>query len=254
MNPVSSSTPLGDVFPWPVDEPKSILVADSVATDGRFLLHSWACQIPGNFWWIAGGPWTPSLITAGLQKMGRSKPNDDSVIRSLPAELNEEHLENGEAFLKEIYREIKAWVQTQKEMPWIFLDDVSAIAGLLGSRLTYIWILSLQALAMEHSFGLFIRCSHDSQQQQVLHPPATAQQWIGAGATKDNDVADTRWEATLIELVDWVLDVVPLASGYTREAHGRLVLSCRRDRMQTIVYNYCLTDQKALAIRVQSTS
>lgn len=36
------------------------------------------------------------------------------------------------------------------------------------------------------------------------------------------------WERTLVEIADGIIDVTPLASGYAREAHGRMVFTERK--------------------------
>jgi hypothetical protein len=279
LNPNASSTPLTAVFPWSLDDPTSVLVSDSVQSDGRFVLHSWAALVlkSNRLLWLAGGPWTPALIASALQKTGcdaaanylrapASSSSSPLCIRSIPAELAETLLQSdcdappeaapfdAEAFMKKLYLDVKAWVVKEEQPSWVFLDDVSALAAFVGSRLTYAFILSLQSLATRHPFGLVVRNSQDLDQMLTLQPKPTA--WIGAGGDNDDDNNNnnTPWERSLVELVDWVVDVVPLMSGYTREAHGRLIFCSNREGHRMTTYNYCLTDNKALAIRVQGSS
>ena len=67
--------------------------------------------------------------------------------------------------------------------------------------------------------------------------------------SKDDD--ECPWERQLVEMADTVVDVVPLASGYSREVHGRLIFTSKVGPASLQdVYNYCLTDTQALAIRI----
>ena len=68
-----------------------------------------------------------------------------------------------------------------------------------------------------------------------------------------NDDDECPWERQLVEMADTVVDVVPLASGYSREVHGRLIFTSKAVSAtikQQESYNYCLTDNQALVIRV----
>lgn len=192
-----------------------------------------------------------------------------------------------ESFVKHIYRQVKAWVRFQHENTrnqredavgedgderrWVVLDDLSTLGALVGDRLAYGLVLSLQALSRAGGlpFGLAMRCSNDAdiEAEGLMDPRST--QWFGGAAvaavesstlTDDNDgyMKECPWERQLVELADTIVDVCPLASGYTREAHGRLIFSRRGERpaagasstATTQVFNYCLTDNQALAIRI----
>ena len=248
LNPVSSSTPLSEVFPWSKDQAHTILVADSIHTDGRFVLHTFATTHQ-RIWWLAGGPFTDTLISTAQSKLSKH----DMQIRSLTTELAEqEDPVDPTQFLQQLYLDMKEWMTktpTDQPVPWIILDDVSCMAGLMGKRLTYAWILSIQALAQQHSVGLLIRCSHDHEQQETESPS-----WIGASSSDPTTTKNRSeyWETNLVESMDWVVDVTPLASGVTREAHGKLIMTCQRQQ-EMKVFNYCLTDQKVLAIRVKGS-
>jgi hypothetical protein len=66
-------------------------------------------------------------------------------------------------------------------------------------------------------------------------------------------------------MADGIVDVLPLASGYTREAHGKLLFTAcpggrgwgddskGRSDGSTLVFNYCLTDSKVQAIQIRGT-
>ena len=143
---------------------------------------------------------------------------------------------------------------------WVILDDATTLAVLVGERLAYGFILSLRALSANcsssssnHGFGLAIRASndYDIQRASIVEPRST--HWFG-GATvgEGNDIDDEcPWERQLVEMADIVVDVVPLSSGYSREVHGRLIFTSKAgpSSLQD-VYNYCLTDTQALAIRI----
>jgi hypothetical protein len=353
MNPGSSNTPLTDVVPWSVRSPRTILVGDSVESDGRFVLCTLATQVlavtttaaaaaadeskgkgsnskPGRVLWLSTGPWTERLIANALKKMGcdaattylrtleqQSKSqsqsqsiaagpggnNSDSsplTIRSLAKDISQKIETEGdnldiELFTKQVYRDAKQWLQKQSKasessdeetVPWIILDDVSALGALVGERLAYGLVLSLNALATHtdtnSSFGLMLRCSQDLDQElskdsTVMGASVEKQSiyrqpdWVGAGGQgRRYTNEEVAWERSLFEMVDGIVDVLPLASGYTREAHGKLLFTaCPGGRGwgddskggrtstlsdgSTLVFNYCLTDSKVQAIQIRGT-
>lgn len=309
MNPSSSTTPLTQVVPWSVQSsPRTIVIGDSIESDGRFLLHTLASQVlekkAGRVLWLSSGPVTTKLIANALKKIGcdaasryssSSNTTDTEAsplsIRCLTAEIGkkvEEDVENlnMELFIKQIYREVKEWLHLQqssssaldKPVPWIILDDVSALGALVGERLAYGLIISINALATHSQtpFGFALRCSHDLQELQDSLPgaanhgvekPVAAPLWVGAGGQSRRHVETVPWEASLVEIADGLVDVLPLASGYTREAHGRLLFTAAsagrgwggegdkrtaKDEV-TLVFNYCLTDSKVQAIQIRKS-
>jgi len=108
--------------------------------------------------------------------------------------------------------------------------------------------------------------------------------WLGAGGRgyqrRYSDDAEIPWERSLVEIADFVVDVCPLLSGASREVHGRLIFtrkpasaigssggdqeaesrgvrktssSIRASTLSSsLVVNYCLIDNKVLAIRIQT--
>jgi hypothetical protein len=295
-----SSVPLSEALPWSPKCNRKVLVCDSVETDGRFLLHTLCTQVlagNGRILWLTGGPVTETQVATGLKKIGcdaatgylRSGASPSLNIQSLAVEIATQTLAdqdwNAEAYLKKIYQDIKAWVQQQddsKGPSWVLLDDVSALASLVGERLVYCFVDSLSALASrlgdEHSFGLMIRCSHDIDQEflkeQALNDKNTNPGWVGAGG-QSRDLPRQEWipwERHLVELADGIVDVVPLTSGYSREAHGRLIFSERPGgrgwsdgntgssaqaaslAWNKLVINYCIQDNGVRAIRLRGTS
>jgi len=331
----SVHTPLSQVCRW--EENETILVCDSIESDGRFVLGTLVANLPAEerkhqeqqrastsirnrVLWLCCSAMTDQLTLSALSKSGSSKSMTGSAslpelssansgtppaaadgrltIRSIPTLLSRaiSSKQEGdqetpqsfdtESFVKHIYRQVKEWVRFQHEKTrnqtedavgeefderrWVVLDDLSTLGALVGDRLAYGLVLSLQALSRTGGlpFGLAMRCSNDAdiEAEGLMDPRST--QWFGGAAvaavesstlTGDNDgyMKECPWERQLVELADTVVDVCPLASGYTREAHGRLIFSRRGEAAgasssstTTQVYNYCLTDNQALAIRI----
>jgi len=174
---------------------------------------------------------------------------------------------------------------------WIVLDDVSSLACLIGSdRLAYALVMSIKSLLLSQSqrqqrLGLMVRCSNDFDQELCWKNTTSAggissgggramrhknYDWFGAGGGGDDRGNATPtsipWERSLIELADYVVDVCPLPSGASRDVHGRLIITpapstlatCTKKNAtsltttgQPLVFNYCLTDNDAVAIRIQ---
>ena len=284
-------------------------------------------QKRGRVLWLACGPVGEGQILQGLKKIGcdktalsqavlAAKQSGDSTekesslltIRSLATELSDSLLDSNEPFseqdfVKRLYQYIlKEWLPTETEdghtyNNWIIVDDVSALANLLGETLVYGLLLALNARSHKdksNGFGLVVRCSNDYEAASLPSfsgssvassgPP----EWFGAGGgalssrsnthySSTNMDAEIPWERSLMELADGVLDVLPLTSGYTRELHGRIVmtqmphgrgwlgdgedpreknttslLASRRSTQQKQqlpmqIINYCITDQKIVA-------
>jgi hypothetical protein len=343
MNPSSSTTPLTEVLPWSLQSPRTVLVCDSVESDGRFILHTVAAQVlasavsannnkyrststSGRILWLTAGAWTERLLANALKKMGCEAANayirsiesattdsqgsyslDNSnsalTIRSLSKEIasrieaeaqaQDEREETPtdwdvEEYIKHLYREVKEWSSrstVDAATSWVILDDVSALAVLIGERLAYGFVLSLNALSMrpETHFGIILRCSHDADQElfqsssittsgekKPVHRTPDSVGAGGQGTRRDVQNQQVPWERSLVEMADGIVDVMPLASGYTREAHGRLLFTaCSGGRgwgdspqgrktvsndTATLVVNYCLSDNKVLAIRVRGAA
>ena len=307
----SIHTPLQDVCPWQ-DENETVLVCDSVESDGRFVLCTLALQAlaaaqssssdekNGRILWLCCSPvLTDQLTLNALKKIGCNKlatggaslPESSSAgqtseakagiaplltIRSIPTLLEQSILNNledfeEEDFVKEIYRQVKNWLAGQDSRTWVILDDVSTLAALVGERLTYGLILSLRAHLSKSTYpcGLALRCSGDADIEAAGLTVPRSSDWFGAGGNVATNASNSKepnnapWERSLVELADTVVDVVPLASGYTREAHGRLIFTSRTTTTNannvvagatSVVFNYCLTDSQVLAIRIASTS
>ena len=266
--------------------------------------------VNGSVLWLACGPITDRQVATALKKNGcevatlylrggMQSPEAASLplaIRSLTTEIacaftkNTNTIEswNPERFLQGCYKQVKTWLKEQTRQPcWVLLDDVSSLATMLGDpRVVYRFVDSLNALPNKQnvkSFGLAIRCSNDFDQgvykekkledQNVNSAPL----WVGFGGQCNNlqrdAVPTTPWERHLVELADGIVDVVPLSSGYSREAHGRLVFTLHpsgrgwrnveaddtpksSDSLAGFAtnstVNYCITDNGVRAIRLRA--
>jgi len=150
---------------------------------------------------------------------------------------------------------------------------------------------------VENDAGLIIRASHDLDQEHYLHSHSTQQEqksvtgnkvlnYIGAGGKgilhdseslaqielgAQYELEEMVWERSLVELADGVIDVVPLASGFAKDVHGRLVFTSRwgaglgwkknddsmlssstaKNNFSTTLVNFCCSDAGVRAIRLR---
>lgn len=246
---LAATTPLSDVVPWATDAPRFILVSDRLESDGRFALYTLASQC-GNGLWLTSS--TTALVAQGLKKV---RAPSSWTIRQVLQELSqaaEEATLVESVFVEHLFQSIKDWCDSASgEARWIIVDDISTLAGLLGERLCYAFVLSLQGLCLAHDFGLVVRCAGDEMEEQP--------EWVGASSVISRTEQDVVWEHSLIELADGVVDVAPLTSGFSREVHGKLLFSAVPGnrgwggRDTNHVFNYRLTDNQVLAIRVRGT-
>lgn len=354
--------PLTDALHWSPSTPRTILIGDSIHSDGSFVLHSLASQVlskggeaEGRIFWLSGGPWTETLVATALKRFGceaaatylrkrqqqkqqhqaypeRNVVTEEdenvenlcilSVTRMLSSAFQNEVDEKDETdneisswdgpevFLKQIYHRIHKWSRQnpkqQSQSPsWIILDDLSAIANVLGQRVVYRFVHTLRALAVRESLGLVLKCSWDgvlspspmmeasapapmASGVNALHDVNHHQNSFGAGSSSHATArgAAIAWEPCLVEFADDMIQVVPLPSGFSRHAHGRLIYSARRQDYllrdgelskklvslrktknaaiqsspntysssppSIVVLNYLLTDTNVTAIRIRS--
>ena len=306
----TATTPLEDILPWSISKAATVIVNDSVQSDGRFVLYQHVASLYGSsssrdaspqshlprVVWISGGPLTPRLIAKTLRKMGCDKASSYSqqqatnaptspdgmlstenahcTIRCLAAEIAEQEdadnydLSDMEAFIKKVYQQTREWAargSSEAATDWIILDDVSTLAVLVGERLVWMLIQSLHALSRKtQNFGLLVRCMNDRDQEMYRslvsgEDSATlSTSWVGAGGSQKNDKRlDTGtdivpWERSLVELADVLVDVSPLLTGATKDAHGRLVFTWTEDGgVRQSSYNYCVTDNRVLGIPIR---
>lgn len=298
--------PLTDALPWevPPAHHRTLVVNDSIGTDGRFLLYTLASQVfsavssEGRCLWLACGSVTEPQILQGLKKIGCDKSviskaklwsnkkqqqveqvettaSPSLSIRSVACDISMQ-LQNPDAefeeqiYLKRIYQYIQSWLTEEdgnNKRNWIILDDVSALANLLGERLVYSFLMKLNS-KRHGKYGLMIRCSNDSEQESLPtlagSSLASGPDWFGAGglSSPQSTICEIPWERSLLEIADGIMDVLPLTSGYTRELHGRIVFtqlpqglgwgyqgrkSSNKMASPMQIINYCITDNKIVA-------
>lgn len=294
---MNSTVPLDEALPWSPGIERKVLVCDSIETDGRFLLHTMAKQILASnnqVLWVTCSPITTRQVATSLKKIGCDmaavylrdpSKSKNLTIRSLTMEISNKSLEDpqfdAETYLKDVYGQLKQWIREQDQTIstpcWIFLDDVSSLASILGDRLVYCFLDSLFAFSArlgKNSFGMIVRCSQDLDQTLTRAGDEEKDNtgWVGAGGLahrqklKENQRNFVPWERS-IGPVDTIVDVIPLISGYSREAHGRLVFSeCPGGRgwgdsskqqpqsasWNKLVINYSLNDNGVRAIRLRA--
>ena len=294
----ANTIPLQEVIPWSPNDPRNILVCDSIETDGSFVLSTMTSQLFSSTvspqllssriqkkgqdqqqasmpraLWLSGNASTEKQVALTLKKLGcdagasylRKNNNDMEItnnshnglmIRSLASEVSDLILEgnnpdgkddkspfNNEKYLQTVYRDVKTWVNRMDEnsMSWIILDDITALAAILGDTSVYCFVESLISLVNRpdkpaaRQCGLIVRCSGDLD--QILYRIEGNESndhsgWFGAGGLSHKQAThDTLyrtfvpWERAIEESVDAIIDVLPLLSGFSREAHGRLIFS-----------------------------
>ena len=255
-------------------------------------------------------------ITNRIIHTNQEKNNQDGMIGS-DTDENDGKFFDSEAYLKQIYKEIKAWINYNNDdsndndkntdfcMSWIVLDDVTALSSILGETLVYCFVESLLSLLCQQNdkdtsvkstqCGLIIRCSGDVDQMSYKisgNEDNDHSGWAGAGGFAHkiaiNDTLHQTlipWERALEESVDTIVDILPLPSGFSREAHGRLIFSetpngrgwgrnihksdnkssisaSSQSRMSTssktstnwnkLIFNYSIQDNGARAIRLRA--
>jgi hypothetical protein len=200
------------------------------------------------------------------------------VIHNILLDWSSQSSRDPEIYLKSLYHKIKDWSMI-RPFNCIILDDVSAMENCISHDRYFYGFLSY--LANLPNIHLIMRCSNDSDQRmlsitsststtRVSGLPVNSTNWIGAsGRPLQNCIYDIHdkipIDRTLVEWADWVVDVVPLSSGPSREAHGRIVFTRRiHDSTQSqaqakksqsqetvVVFNYCLHDTSVQVIRLK---
>lgn len=142
---------------------------------------------------------------------------------------------------------------------WIILDDITALGSMFGEAPVHRFLQSLFAFSVSQQgtrrFGIIIRCSGDVD--QIVYKSGAEysssnsnstngtnnhhynRHWIGAGGTaiqssynhqlvssSSSSLPLIPWlERAVEQSVDAIIDIIPLPSGFSREAHGRIVFS-----------------------------
>ena len=363
----ANAVPLPDVLPWADALPpnRTVLINDSVGTDGRFLLHTLASQTlrggsgggggaaasapsssssGGRVLWLGCTPAAVKQIASALKKIGcdasltmaaaigssGSGSGNISSAKSRRLEIvpimleaatdifsssdddeEDETLTSG--YLKKLYRRIKSWLDessSPQQPNLIIVDDATGLATIFGPRNVEFFLRQVRSLSLRQGCAsMAVLCSTDADQDRYLTAAAreggvavnvagggsAKSTWIGAGS---DDMAVEQeyqqivvggaagaWEHNLVELADGIVDVMPLQSGFSLEAHGRLVFTERkggrgwRDAASagvgrhlpstarpafssaagapaflTTVVNYCCEDSSIKAFRLRSSA
>lgn len=303
--PLTDVLPWGDDVP---SGGRTIVVFDSVEADGRFLCHTIVSQCLSsnkgakNFKrdpairsrirkiiWIHCGTITKDQIRAAMKKNGcdlRSNQDMVEIITIVPNLIDSSEQNIGD-YLRNIYYEVKKMVEKCVEC-LIIIDDATSLSIFFHSTMVFSFFQKIKALVQtrsnlddEHDLGLVIVASQDLNQEQYLREIIQEQtsastsknfNYIGAEQGMTNNAPhkseEISWEMALNELADGIVDVVPLASGFARDVHGRLVFTERltgglgwRETgsdeskstvgFSTCIVNYCCSDAGVRAIRLR---
>lgn len=172
-------------------------------------------------------------------------------------EKNEAPTSLTSGYLKKLYRRIKSWLNessSPQQPNLIVVDDATSLATIFGPRNVEFFLRQVRSLSLRQGYAsMAILCSTDADQDRYLTAAAregggavnvagggsTKSTWIGAGSDGMaveqeyqqivvGGAAAGAWERNLVELADGIVDVMPLQSGFSLEAHGRLVFTERK--------------------------
>lgn len=280
-----NTSKLADSLPWEPNSPpagrRTILVNDTIETDGSFILHTLTSQylsqsnnnksrpdgpdeVNTRVVWISCGSSTERQITIALKKMGcdikslglgtvSSSPAKGSPLRVLHVTddiatiLNDGGAPSDDtsscafspndqnSYLKDLYFRIVGLAPPEAPI-LVVVDDVSSLGCLFGRLTTYALLQKLRSSSQIACVA--VRCSLDNDYDELLTGDGSVKgddaEWIGAGGRVEGhyggvagDASHGTWERSLVELADGIVDVTPLPSGQSRDAHGRLVFTER---------------------------
>ena len=160
-------------------------------------------------------------------------------------------------YLKKLYKRIKPWLSetsSQHQTSLIIVDDATSLATIFGPRHAEFFVRQVRSLTLRQgNASMAVLCSTDADQDRYLTAAAkeggtnvnvagggsARSTWLGAGSdvhaleqeyqqVVGGAGTDCTWERNLIELADGIVDVMPLQSGFSLEAHGRLVFTERK--------------------------
>lgn len=171
-------------------------------------------------------------------------------------EKNEAPTSLTSGYLKKLYRRIKSWLNessSPQQPNLIVVDDATSLATIFGPRNVEFFLRQVRSLSLRQGYAsMAILCSTDADQDRYLTAAAreggvavnvagggsAKSTWIGAGS--DGMAVEQEyqqivvggaagaWERNLVEIADGIVDVMPLQSGFSLEAHGRLVFTERK--------------------------
>jgi len=170
---------------------------------------------------------------------------------------------NEEKYIKGLIKRVKLWLQgdkkntlqQQQRRDLIIVDDASTLATLLGEYIAYAFIQKIQTLATANNACFLVRCSNDVDVETYMTSTDSgssniattsmsnrhakgSRDWVGAGSNNYQEQVKIEeeagallscppWERSLVEMADGIVDVLPLLSGFSREAHGRIIFTER---------------------------
>lgn len=241
-----------------------MLVTDTIEADGRFILCHLAAQHSGPVLWLAGGSaGEESTVRSAIRRLGGRTVENDVSVQSVAAFFEQQILKgdvDNEAADKNlnVVERLPTWEQllaivqdwretvTDENHPLVIIDDISTLAALIGEREAYLLAYWARDLSFELGFHLVIRClgTDETSFQATIA-------YFGAGGKKCNvnDDDEVYWEAGLAELAGQIIDVRPLASGYSRDAQGRFLISDKQQKKHSRLYNYMLLDNDIRVFR-----
>ncbi len=254
--------------------------------------------------WINCGAKTDAHVLAGMKKIGCDLRQNEHLVDMLsilpyfcqPPQNDQGTVEgtemSDEDYVKGVYQRVKE-ITSSSSKYLIIMDDCSMLSTFFGASLTLTFVQKIRTLvrmqSKEKDNGLVLLASHDLDQENYIHSTdqgkrnvtgSKKMQYIGAGgrgilhdaesmAGLELDSAyefgDIPWERSLVELADGIVDVIPLASGFAKDVHGRLVFTSRTicgwnfdkdtarpsNHFLTTMVNYCCTDAGVRAIRLR---
>lgn len=238
------------------DSLRRILIFDSIQTDARFLLHTLALSRSSAeeqpIVWLSCSPaGTERNIKLASKRMGRSDKQVNVI--HLAAGISQIVLENENSVEEMIEDYIKTLLlKLQKDeivRPAIILiDDVSVLAGLIGNDRAYALLQCLMSPVFQSS-KIVARGSLDWDQSVLLKSNSKGH-WLDGLDNAYDTSNEYIWERGLVELADVVIDVLPLESGFSREAHGRIIITESMSQNREVI-NYCCNDHGVRAIRMR---
>jgi hypothetical protein len=237
---------------------------------------------PSRVLWIAcggGGGTDTSTVRAAIRRLGAAGSAETVSVQSVPAMIldeqilmgqnkNDDHDHDHDAISDKrrllLWEQLLSMIQDWRQQvtvsddslyPLLIIDDMSTLAVLMGEREAYLLAYWARDLSLALDFHLVIRSlGTDDTSFQV--PIA----YFGAGGKQDTYTVDDDdddeaycWEAGLAELADQIIDVRPLASGYSREAQGRFFITDKqqenKNKKRRLLYNYLLLDNDVRVFR-----
>jgi len=179
------------------------------------------------------------------------------ILSSDEEENNEAPTSLTSGYLQKLYRRIKSWLDessTPQQPNLIVVDDATGLATIFGPRDVEFFLRQVRSLSLRRGCtSMAVLCSADADQDRYLTTAAregggavnvagggsAKSTWIGAGSDGMaveqeyqqivvGGAAGGAWERNLVELADGIVDVMPLQSGFSLEAHGRLVFTERK--------------------------